>query len=118
MASNPGDVVLDVFGGSGSTYHAAQLHERRWIGCEVGDVTAILQRLETVFKLDPRESIDYSLRKCFKSAFIRRELAMFLGENRMARLRGMEPFNDVVSSFQEYASKSRIIDVSAKEGSE
>lgn len=115
MASNPGDVVLDVFGGSGSTYHAAQLHGRRWIGCEIGDVTAILQRLETVFKLDPRESIDYSLRKCFKRGFIRRELALFLGENRMARLRGMEPFSGVVSSFQEYASKSRIIEVSAKE---
>jgi len=118
IASNPGDVILDVFGGSGSTYHAAQLHKRRWIGCEVGDVTAILRRLETVFKLDPRESIDYRLRTCFKEGFILRELALFIEENRMARLKEVEPFNGIVGSFHEYASKSRIVEASAKEVAE
>jgi site-specific DNA-methyltransferase (adenine-specific) len=118
MASNPGDVVLDVFGGSGSTYHAAQLHGRRWIGCEVGDVTPILRRLETVFKLNHLESIDSRLGKCFKKGFILRELALFIKENRMAKLKEIEPFSGTVGSFHEYASKSRIIEANAKEVAE
>jgi len=114
MASNPGDIILDVFGGSGSTYHAAQLHGRRWVGCELGDVTPILQRLETVFKLDPSESIDSSLRKCFKKGFLSRELETFLSEGRIATIRGTTPFGSVVGSFEEHASKSRVLALGVK----
>ena len=35
MASNPGSVVLDPFGGSGTTYAAAELTGRRWLGSEL-----------------------------------------------------------------------------------
>lgn len=35
MASDPGSVVLDPFGGSGTTYVAAELAGRRWIGAEL-----------------------------------------------------------------------------------
>jgi site-specific DNA-methyltransferase (adenine-specific) len=35
MASNPGSVVLDPFGGSGTTYIAAELTGRQWIGSEL-----------------------------------------------------------------------------------
>lgn len=47
MASNPGSVVLDPFGGSGTTYVAAELSGRRWVGCEL-DCTAILKRFEAL----------------------------------------------------------------------
>lgn len=35
MASDPGSVVLDPFGGSGTTYVAAELLGRKWIGMEL-----------------------------------------------------------------------------------
>lgn len=43
MASDPGSIVLDPFGGSGTTYAAAELTGRRWIGCEL-DCSAIVDR--------------------------------------------------------------------------
>ena len=36
VASNKGDLILDVFCGSGSTLIAAEQNERRWIGCDLG----------------------------------------------------------------------------------
>jgi len=46
MATNPGDLVFDPFGGSGTTYAVAQLLERRWIGSEIGDCDIIQNRLQ------------------------------------------------------------------------
>lgn len=109
MASNPGDVILDVFGGSGSTYHAAQLHNRRWIGCDVGDEVPILQRMQTVFGLQPTDSTDMTLSKCLKQEFISREVKSFSDENRIAKIKAIQPFTDVPLSFQQRASKSRVL---------
>lgn len=47
MASDPGSVVLDPFGGSGTTYVAAELTGRRWIGAEL-DCGAILERFDAI----------------------------------------------------------------------
>lgn len=47
MASDPGSVVLDPFGGSGTTYVAAELTGRQWIGCEL-DCTSIMERFESL----------------------------------------------------------------------
>ncbi len=47
MASDPGSVVLDPFGGSGTTYVAAELNGRRWIGAELHCRT-ILDRFENL----------------------------------------------------------------------
>ncbi|MDT8291995.1 DNA-methyltransferase [Roseomonas mucosa] len=47
MASDPGSLVLDPFGGSGTTYVAAELTGRRWIGSEL-DCSAILERFEMI----------------------------------------------------------------------
>ncbi len=49
MSTNPGDIVFDPFGGSGSTYKAAQINDRHWVGTEVGDTIIIVSRL---FELD------------------------------------------------------------------
>jgi site-specific DNA-methyltransferase (adenine-specific) len=43
MASDPGSLVLDPFGGSGTTFVAAELTGRRWVGSEL-DCAAIMQR--------------------------------------------------------------------------
>lgn len=45
MSTNEGDIVFDPFGGSGTTYAVAQLLNRKWIGCELGDCEIIKQRL-------------------------------------------------------------------------
>lgn len=34
-SSNPGDLVVDPFGGSGTTYAVAEAFERRWLGSEI-----------------------------------------------------------------------------------
>lgn len=45
MSTNEGDLVLDPFGGSGTTFAVAQWLKRRWIGCELGDCSVITNRL-------------------------------------------------------------------------
>jgi site-specific DNA-methyltransferase (adenine-specific) len=45
IASEPGDLVLDPFGGAGTTYAVAEMKHRRWIGSEIGPVDGIIARL-------------------------------------------------------------------------
>jgi DNA modification methylase len=49
-SSNPGDLVLDPFGGSGTTLVVAKKLRRRWIGCELSPdyATKIRARLDSV----------------------------------------------------------------------
>lgn len=46
MSTNEGDTVFDPFGGSGTTFAVAQMLNRRWIGCELGDCNVIVKRLQ------------------------------------------------------------------------
>lgn len=46
MASDEGDLVLDPFGGAGTTYAVAEIKQRRWIGAEIGPVDTIIERLQ------------------------------------------------------------------------
>ena len=46
MASKPGDLVLDPFGGSGSTYAVAEIKDRRWLGIELGPIDQIVSRMQ------------------------------------------------------------------------
>lgn len=46
IATEEGDVVFDPFGGSGTTYVAAELTKRKWIGVELGDTKPIIERLK------------------------------------------------------------------------
>jgi site-specific DNA-methyltransferase (adenine-specific) len=45
MASNPGQIVVDPFGGSGTTFYAAEKLHRYWIGSEIGDTEPAIERL-------------------------------------------------------------------------
>lgn len=47
MASDPGSIVLDPFGGSGTTYVTAELLERQWIGAEL-ECASILERFSSL----------------------------------------------------------------------
>lgn len=53
ISTEPGDVVMDPFGGGGSTYEAAERGHRHWIGCEIQDVEPIIARLERV-RVEPK----------------------------------------------------------------
>ena len=50
MSTNPGDVVFDPFGGSGTTYAVSEILGRRWIGSELGNCTVITDRLANLGK--------------------------------------------------------------------
>ncbi len=46
IATQPGDIICDPFGGGGSTYQEAEHAHRRWLGCEIGDCAPIQQRMQ------------------------------------------------------------------------
>jgi site-specific DNA-methyltransferase (adenine-specific) len=47
MSTVPGDLVLDPFGGSGTTFVVCEEKQRRWIGIEIDYCKQIIERLET-----------------------------------------------------------------------
>jgi site-specific DNA-methyltransferase (adenine-specific) len=55
VSSNPGDVVLDPFAGSGTTLAVAKKLRRQWIGCELSEeyVRAATERLSAIRPGDP-----------------------------------------------------------------
>lgn len=50
MSTNENDLVLDPFGGSGTTFAVSEILNRRWIGFEIGDGEVIQQRLMNLDK--------------------------------------------------------------------
>jgi site-specific DNA-methyltransferase (adenine-specific) len=46
MTTEPGDVVLDPFGGSGTTFAVCEAKGRRWLGVELDFASEIVERLE------------------------------------------------------------------------
>jgi len=48
MASEEGDRVLDPFGGAGTTYAAAEIMGREWVGTELHDCSPIIERFENL----------------------------------------------------------------------
>jgi len=47
ISTHPGDIVLDPFGGSGTTFDVCENSERRWIGMEIQFCDIIIERLES-----------------------------------------------------------------------
>ena len=46
ISTAEGDLVVDPFGGSGTTYAVAERMHRRWVGIELGDCSPIVARLK------------------------------------------------------------------------
>ncbi len=57
MTSNPGNIVLDCFLGSGTTAAVAQKHGRRWIGCDInkGAIQTASKRLNGIIESQASE---------------------------------------------------------------
>jgi site-specific DNA-methyltransferase (adenine-specific) len=49
VSTNPREIILDPFGGGGSTYEAAQVRQRYWLGSEIMDCSHIVRRLRDRF---------------------------------------------------------------------
>jgi site-specific DNA-methyltransferase (adenine-specific) len=49
ISTEPGDIILDPFGGGGSTFQAAELNRRYWVGIELYDCAHIESRLRESF---------------------------------------------------------------------
>lgn len=49
IATGKGDLVLDPFGGGGSTFEAAERSERHWLGSEITDCSIIRDRFRRQF---------------------------------------------------------------------
>lgn len=47
MSTNPGDLVVDPFGGSGTTFAVCEKKGRQWIGTEIDFAKEIIDRLES-----------------------------------------------------------------------
>lgn len=47
MSTVPGDLVLDPFGGSGTTFAVCEKKDRHWVGIEIDFAQQIIDRLET-----------------------------------------------------------------------
>ncbi len=57
ISTEPGDLVLDPFGGSGTTYAVCEHRGRRWVGVEIGDIEPIRERLNG--SVEPHPNNDY-----------------------------------------------------------
>lgn len=57
MSTDEGDFVFDPFGRAGTTYIAAELHGRRWLGIEIGPTDEIVRRFDDI-ELDRKILLD------------------------------------------------------------
>ncbi|NEO53731.1 MAG: site-specific DNA-methyltransferase [Okeania sp. SIO3B5] len=58
MSSLPGDLIIDPFGGSGTTYAVCEANSRNWIGVEIQNCDVIIERL-TEGNLHYHQNNDY-----------------------------------------------------------
>lgn len=66
IATNPGEVVLDPFGGGGSSYEAAETLKRYWIGSEITSCRPIVERLTERFALKAKPGLPRKLSALFR----------------------------------------------------
>lgn len=58
MSTKPGDLVLDPFGGSGTTFVVCESRNRHWLGMEIDYAKEIIERLETD-EIRPHKNDDF-----------------------------------------------------------
>jgi site-specific DNA-methyltransferase (adenine-specific) len=68
LASKEGDIIFDPFGGSGTTYMAAELKKRKWLGVEIGPVEDIVDRFQ---RIEEEKDIMEKYRENINSLFLK-----------------------------------------------
>lgn len=58
LSTDPGDLVLDPFGGSGTTYAVCEYKNRKWLGIEIDYSDDIIYRLESD-EIEPHRNTDH-----------------------------------------------------------
>lgn len=106
LATNPGDVVLDCFAGSGSTIHAAQRTSRYWIAGDVGEPDAALRRIATFWGTKELRSLPKALDKCFSKRF--REAIPGLQPTGPRPIMEAGVLTNVKQKDQRYAARSKV----------
>lgn len=66
ISTNPRDLVFDPFGGGGSTYHAAQIHNRFWVGTELYDCHHIETRFMERYPISVNREPSFNYKDLFK----------------------------------------------------
>ena len=66
MSTDEDDLVLDPFGGGGSTFQAAEQHRRHWIGTELYDCAHIKERMQGTLPLSFRKPSTFNVDALFK----------------------------------------------------
>jgi len=66
ISTNEGDIVLDPFGGGGSTYQAAEKNGRNWIGVEMYDYEHIEKRMMEEFPESVGKKPGFDHKRMFK----------------------------------------------------
>jgi len=74
MSTEVDDIVFDPFGGGGSTFQAAELHDRFWIGTELYDSDHIRRRLQENHSFSAAREPDYEFEKIFTDEISKTEL--------------------------------------------
>jgi site-specific DNA-methyltransferase (adenine-specific) len=65
ISTNEGDLVFDPFGGGGSTYQAAELHNRFWLGTELYGCMHIRERMMEIFPFSVDQKPEFNFNKVF-----------------------------------------------------
>lgn len=73
IATDEGDLVLDPFGGAGTTYIVSEIKGRRWVGSEIEDCGPILDRFK---RLEEQEKILQNSRKDLNRLFTQESLKL------------------------------------------
>jgi len=86
ISTEPNDIVLDPFGGGGTTYQAAEKHHRNWIGVELFDAKHIRTRIEDRYPLSAAREPQFKYEEMFSDENKPIEiLRRFEGESMQAR---------------------------------
>ena len=67
MSTNPGEVVLDPFGGGGTTYQVAERRARYWIGSEIGSCEPIIERMNYFIAASIGQMCTEKILDCFEN---------------------------------------------------
>lgn len=65
ISTDPGDLVMDPFGGGGATFQAAEKYHRNWIGTELHDSAHIRRRMEEEFSFSAAQKPRFNLQELF-----------------------------------------------------